>query len=58
LDETNTLILRDAPSDITESEIQSLLDGVDDCPTILQITPDIANCWYVYIHAKVELLLL
>jgi La domain len=41
----NTLILRDVNESVTVSEIQSLLDTLSDCPTIMSVVPDVANCW-------------
>jgi La domain len=41
----NTLILRDVDSCVSEEEISSLLDSVQDCPIVTKIVPDIANCW-------------
>ena len=50
LDETNTIILRDVHPLVTETEIRALLDSVKDGPTIIQIKPDIADCWYVLLE--------
>lgn len=47
LDETNTLILRDVDPNVSECEIRSILEAIDDCPTIINLVPDIAACWYV-----------
>lgn len=47
LDETNTLILRDVDPNVSECEIRSILEAIGDCPTILNLVPDIAACWYV-----------
>ena len=48
LDETNTLIIRDVDSNVSESEIRSIFDMISDCPTIVKVVPDIAACWYVF----------
>jgi hypothetical protein len=44
---TNTLILRDVDSCVSEQEIRSLLDSIHDCPVVKSIIPDVANSWYV-----------
>jgi La domain len=45
LDDTNTLILRDVDPNVSECEIRSILEAIDDCPTIINLVPDIAACW-------------
>ena len=45
LDGTNTLILRDVHPNVDEIEIRSLLESVNDCPIVVQMVPDVADCW-------------
>lgn len=41
---SNTIILRDVGTAVTEEEVRGLLDGMD-CPPVIGITSDVANCW-------------
>jgi hypothetical protein len=46
----NTIILRDVPMCVTQEEVRGLLDEIEDCPPILSILPEVANCWYVSVE--------
>jgi hypothetical protein len=43
----NTIILRDVPMCVTQEEVRGLLDEIDECPPIVSIMPEVANCWLV-----------
>lgn len=40
-----TIILRDVSPEVSEAEVRSILDLVEDCPPVLEVTHDVANCW-------------
>jgi len=46
LADTSTIILRDVDPVVTEQEVRGLLDGLE-CPPIVRVVSDVANCWYV-----------
>eukprot|EP00189_Rhodosorus_marinus_P000117 CAMPEP_0113957734 /NCGR_PEP_ID=MMETSP0011_2-20120614/2945_1 /TAXON_ID=101924 /ORGANISM="Rhodosorus marinus" /LENGTH=548 /DNA_ID=CAMNT_0000968351 /DNA_START=37 /DNA_END=1680 /DNA_ORIENTATION=- /assembly_acc=CAM_ASM_000156 len=43
----SVLILREIPSGTSEQEIRDLFDGVEDCPPIYSIMPELENQWFV-----------
>ena len=49
LEETgsNTIILRDVDPSITEEEVKTVLENVEECPPVVCVARDVANCWYV-----------
>jgi hypothetical protein len=44
----NTILLRNVQAIVTEEEVHQLLvQHVEDCPPLLRLHRDVANCWYV-----------
>jgi len=43
----SVLILRDIESGTSGQEIRDLFDGIDNCPPIYSVRPEVANTWFV-----------
>jgi hypothetical protein len=41
----NMIILRDVHPVVTEAEVKGLLDEIENCPPVVSIVSDVANCW-------------
>lgn len=52
--ESNTLILRDVGSAVTEMEVRGLLVEIEGCPPVVSVVADVGNCWYVASLKSVE----
>ena len=45
---TSTILFRDVRPNVTKEEILHLLaHEIDDCPPLISVNQDVANCWYV-----------
>jgi La domain len=45
VDITDTIILRDVNPDVSEAEIRSLFESIEDCPSLVKICADVGHCW-------------
>ena len=43
----NAIVMRDVAPEVTAEQIHALFQ-YEGCPRVISITPDVANCWYVY----------